>query len=329
MGTVLWNSKSRAMHLRAQVFACLVLSMPALIFSQAPPAISFEVASIKPSQEITPALGKAIVASGKLHVGMSIDAARVDIGFMSLADLIPIAFGVKSYQVSGPEWMKVQRFDILAKMPDGATKEQVPEMLKGLLQERFNLKVHRENRDFPVYGLVVGKGGSKLKETPPETDTPTSDAPQGGITFGDNPVRINAGRGSATIFSGANRTTKIMPGPDGQMRLEMSKMSMPAFAEMLTRLLDRPVIDMSELKGNYQIVLDLSMDTLMNVARASGVGIPAFGARGEPTRPADASDPSGGSIFASVQQLGLKLDPRKAPVEFIVVDQLEKMPTEN
>jgi len=271
----MWSFKSRAMH--AAIPVCLVLSLPALIFSQAPPALSFEVASIKPSQEITQALGKAVLASGKLHVGMSVDAARVDIGFMSLSDLIPIAFGVKAYQVSGPEWMKAQRFDILAKMPDGATKEQVPEMLQALLQERFKLKVHRENRDFPVYGLVVGKGGSKLKETPPETDTPASDASQGGVTFGDNPVRINAVRGGATIFSGANRTTKISPGPDGQMRLEMSKMSMAAFAEMLTRLVDRPVIDMTELKGNYQIVLDLSMGTLMNVARTAALGFRHLG----------------------------------------------------
>jgi uncharacterized protein (TIGR03435 family) len=113
------------------------------------------------------------------------------------------------------------------------------------------------------------------------------------------------------------------------MRLEMNRMTMPAFAEMLTRLADRPVIDMTELKGAYQVSLDLSMDTLLHVARAAGVAIPAIGARGEAARPAVASDPSGGSLFASVQQLGLRLEPRKAPVEFIVVDQLEKMPTEN
>src|SRR5215470_18005259 len=163
------------------ILCCSVLLLPSLMFSQAATALSFEVASIKPSQEITPALGKAVIASGKLHIGMSVDAARVEIGFMSLADLIPIAFAVKPYQVSGPEWMKVQRFDILAKMPDGATKEQVPEMLQALLGERFKLKVHRENRDYAVYGLVVGKGGSKLKETPPDTDPPASDVAQSGI----------------------------------------------------------------------------------------------------------------------------------------------------
>jgi uncharacterized protein (TIGR03435 family) len=313
------------------ILVCLVLLIPRSIFSQAATSPSFEVASIKPAAEITPGLGKAIIASGKLHIGMSVDGARVDIGYMSLADLIPIAFAVRPYQVSGPEWMKVQRFDILAKIPEGAAKEQVPEMLQALLEERFKLKVHRENRDFPVYGLVVGKAGSKLKESPPETDTPATDAAQPGLTVGvgENQVRINAGRGGASLFSGQNRTTKVTPGPDGQMRLEMSKMTMPAFAEMLTRLTDRPVIDMTELKGNYQIGLDLSMDTLVNVARAAGVAIPAFGARGEPSRPAVASDPSSGSVFASVQQLGLRLDPRRSPVEFVVVDQVEKMPTEN
>jgi len=141
-------------------FACVMLFIPALVFGQAPtPALSFEVASIKTAQAITPAM----FTSGKLHVGMSVDAARVDIGNMSLAELIPMAFKVKSYQVSGPEWMKAQRFDILAKMPEGATKDQVPEMLQALLEERFQLKVHRENRDYAVYGLMVGKGGSKLR----------------------------------------------------------------------------------------------------------------------------------------------------------------------
>jgi uncharacterized protein (TIGR03435 family) len=104
---------------------------------------------------------------------------------------------------------------------------------------------------------------------------------------------------------------------------------MAAFAEMLTRLVDRPVIDMTDLKGNYQIALDLSMDTLFNVARSAGVGVPAVGGRGEPGRPVDASDPSSSSIFASVQQLGLRLEPRKTPFEFVVIDHVERMPSEN
>src|SRR5204863_5417152 len=111
-------------------FASLILLIPLLAFGQAPAAsLSFEVESVKPAEAITPAM----ITSGKLHVGMSVDGARVDIGFMSLADLIPLAFNMKPYQISGPDWMNAQRFDILAKLPEGATKEQVPEMLQALL----------------------------------------------------------------------------------------------------------------------------------------------------------------------------------------------------
>src|SRR5690348_11121127 len=93
-----------------------------------PPALTFEVASIKPA----PPIDRAKIMSGKLHLGMSVDAARVDIGNLSLADLIRTAYRLKAFQVSGPDWMTTQRFDILAKMPEGATKEQVPEMLQAL-----------------------------------------------------------------------------------------------------------------------------------------------------------------------------------------------------
>lgn len=304
----------------------VILCLVPVAFGQSS-ALSFEVASIKVAEPITPAK----ITSGKLHVGMSVDASRVDIGSLSLAELVPMAFKLKPYQVSGPDWMGAQRFDILAKLPEGASKEQVPEMLQGLLEERFQLKAHRENREHSVYALVVGKGGSKLKEAPPDTDVPVTDGTKPVITFGagQNKFQVNADRGGATVVSPERGTTKVAPGPDGQMRLEMSKMTMAGFADLLTRFLDRPVVDMTELKGNYQVALDLSMENLVSVARAAGVGVPGLGARGEPGRPIDAADPSGGSVFASVQQLGLRLEPRKAPVEFIVIDHLEKTPTEN
>jgi uncharacterized protein (TIGR03435 family) len=286
-------------------------------------ASSFEVASIKPAETITPAM----IAAGKLHVGMSVDGARVDIGYLSLGELIPIAFNVKPYQVQGPDWLRSQRFDILAKMPEGATKEQVPALLQALLEERFKLKAHRENRDNPIYALVIGKDGSKLKEAPVDPESPAQpDAPgPGGFPFATNgsQIQVNAGRGGATVVSPDLGTTRIVPGPDG-MRMEIGKLSMPRFAEMLTPLVDRPVIDMTGLKGNYQVALDLPMDALLNLARLAGVGSAALAARG-----GQASDPSSSAIFTSVQQLGLRLESRRAPVEFIVVDSVEKMPTEN
>jgi uncharacterized protein (TIGR03435 family) len=121
---------------------------------------------------------------------------------------------------------------------------------------------------------------------------------------------------------------KMTMNPEGKgMHFELEKMGMDQLVEFLSRFVERPVVDMTELKGNYQVALDLSMDDMRNVARSAGVAIPGGG--GDPGKVgADASDPSG-SIYSSLAQLGLKLESRKAPVEIIVVDHVEKMPTEN
>ena len=116
---------------------CVAFSAAAL-YAQTPAAApAFEVASIKPVDMP----GPAQAASGKIHVGMKIDAARVDIGLFSLTDLICKAYDVKKFQVSGPDWLGTQRFDVIAKMPEGATKDQVPQMLQNLLAERFKLEI--------------------------------------------------------------------------------------------------------------------------------------------------------------------------------------------
>lgn len=294
--------------------------------AQTPPAPQFEVASIRPAGAIT-----AQAAAGKLHVGMNIDAARVDIGSMSLIDLIRTAYRVKAYQVTGPDWMKSQRFDILAKMPEGASKDQVPEMLQALLTERFKLEIHRDHKEQSVYALVVGKGGPKLKASPADAEgAPAADG------SGSKPVMMvdggsisvsRQGQG-AVVHGGPMGTTRVSMGPNGAMHMEADKMTMAGFSDMLSRFVDRPVVDMTEIKGTYQVGVDLSMDDLKNAARSAGMALPV-GA--EPSKsPGDAaSDPSGGTIFSAVQQLGLKLDARKLPVEMIVVDHAEKVPTEN
>jgi uncharacterized protein (TIGR03435 family) len=289
----------------------------------------FEVASIKPSGPMNP----QAMMQGKMRVGMKIDAARVDIGFLSLADLIRTAYEVKAHQVTGPDFLKSERFDISAKMPEGATKEQVPAMLRALLAERFGLTVHKDNKPLPVYALIVGKGGPKLKDAAPEPVVdPDAPLPAGTTKMstpdGDVTVKPNAGGMGATLTSAKAGTSKMTMGQDGLMHMESSKMSMPNFADMLTPFLDKPVVDMTELKGNYQVVLDLSMNDMMKVARASGLmgaGGPMPGGVSAET----ASDPSGGSIFTSVQALGLKLENRKEPVTMIVVDHIEKTPTGN
>jgi uncharacterized protein (TIGR03435 family) len=121
-------------------------------------------------------------------------------------------------------------------------------------------------------------------------------------------------------------------GPDGMMHMEVEKITMPKFAEMLTSMAGRPVLDKTGLQGNYQIALDLSMQDMMSAARAMGPGMGGSGmpAPGGNPAPADAaSDPSGGSAFASVQKLGLRLEPKKEQIDAVVIDHMEKSPTEN
>lgn len=72
------------------------------------------------------------------------------------------AYGVKPYQITGPDWLATMRFDIVAKMPEGSKKD-APKMLQALLEERFKLTTHRASAEHPVLALVVGKGGPKLK----------------------------------------------------------------------------------------------------------------------------------------------------------------------
>jgi uncharacterized protein (TIGR03435 family) len=301
-----------AIKLLLRISATLAFGAGAM-WSQDPIAPAFEVASIKPAAPITP----ADAASGKLHVGMKVDGARVDIGFLSLADLIRTAYNVKSYQISGPDWMAGQRFDLVAKLPEGASQDQVPVMLQALLADRFKLAIHRENKDHSMYALMVGKNGPKLKEAPPEPAAGPEEPAETGQ------VRIAPGRDGVTVSGGKAGPTRISMGPGGTMHLEAPKMTLAALAELLSRFTDRPVVDMTEIKGNYQVALDLSMDDLRNAARSAGVAVPGLPASD------GVSDPSGGSMFNAVQQLGLRLEPRKESIELIVIDHLEKMPSEN
>ena len=316
-----------------------------VLLAQAPaPAPEFEVASIK----LAPPLEPQKIMAGTMHVGMSVDAARVDIGSMSLTELIRTAYRMKPYQISGPDWMPSQRFDIMAKIPEGASKDKVPEMLQALLADRFKLTAHRESKERPAYALVVGKNGPKLKEAEPDPAAPPAAdpaAPPGkGIFVVGSPegqVRIEPnrdGRG-ASISSPQLGQMKVSVGEGGMMRMEFARISMTMLADTLSRFAGKPVIDMTELKGNYQIALDLSMAEMAGMARAAGMGGGMGGGMmggrgaggGDAGRgPAEAaSTPGASQIFEAIQALGLKMDSRKLPIETLVIDHLEKTPTEN
>jgi uncharacterized protein (TIGR03435 family) len=299
---------------------------------------AFDVASVRPSEQIDPQKMMAAMQAGKMpRFGAHIDGLRAENTQMPLRDLVASAYEVKPYQVSGPDFMNGQRFDIAAKMPEGSTKDDAPKMLRALLEDRFKLEAQKKTEDHPVYALIVGKGGAKLKES---TDKPVPIDPQAELKPGemkiDGPmglmiVKRNSDGSSTANLGDQGRFVQKMDG--GTLHLQGSAVTMKGFAEILTQMTmiggnqagTRQVVDMTDLKGYYEVTLDLSLGEMMRGGGAGGAGGPGGAA-------AEASDPGGGAgmgLFDSVQKMGLKLDPRKAPVEQVVVTHSEKMPTEN
>jgi uncharacterized protein (TIGR03435 family) len=321
------------------------------LVAQTPPKLEFEVATIRKSPPVSSLAAQA--ASGKIDLGMRMDATQYDMRFMSLTNLIAAAYKVKPYQIAGPDWMKTQLWEIHAKLPEGSTKEQIPEMLQSLLAERFKLTFHREKREQPVYALTVSKSGLKMKEAVEEPAAPTPEADAAKTTApkesgGKEAMTLNTPEGemkvnmkqqgnTVTVDVGKAGKMQMIMDQNPHMRWEMPKETMTEFVEILTQFSDRPVVDMTELKGAYQVVLELPMQELLNMAKkimpeyagALGGGAPGGAAPSSGLAGIGASDPSGGSIFQAVQQLGLKLDARKVDTDTIVVDDVLKEPTEN
>jgi uncharacterized protein (TIGR03435 family) len=291
----------------------------------------------------------ADMQQGKMpKMGAHVDNSRAEYNYVALRDLIALAYGVKPFQVTGPDWITKDRFDIVAKLPEGARKEDAPKMLQMLLEERFKLAMHRTKEEHPVLGLVVGKGGPKLKEsaeTPKPLDASIPLKPGEMIQEGPNgPVRVTMGKlGSAVINMGEKGLVNYGMNPATQsMRMEGSMITMSGFADMLTQFMQmsggggRQVVDMTNLKGHYEVALEFGLADLLQMARANGMDIPAGAGRGAgpigASAPSDAaSDPGGGasSVTQAVSALGLKLESRKAPVDQLIVDHLEKTPTQN
>ncbi len=254
-----------------------------------PASPSFEVASIKPA---------APPPDGMMRIMMGGDAGRINYTNVSLMDLIWRAFGVLDSRISGPDWIGSARFDVVGKFPPGATREQVPAMLQTLLADRFKLTFHKEPKVLPAYALVAGKGGPKLQNA----------------------------EGEAVGF-------RMMMGPKG--RHMTGKGTMQQFAEALSNGMDRPVLDKTELKGTYDIDLEWSggdgPQFMRGMAGPGGPGGPGAAPRpeGGDARPHDESADAP-SIFTALQaKLGLKLDPRKESVDVLIIDNAEKVPTEN
>jgi uncharacterized protein (TIGR03435 family) len=310
--------------------------------------LAFEVATIKPSPPMDMAkVAAALQAGGKMPIGANVEFLRAEYKYLDLRSLMTLAYGVKPYQITGPDWLATEHFDIVAKMPDGSKKEDAPKMLQTLLEERFKLTTHRASAEHPVLALVVGKGGPKLKasaETPVAIDESAPLKPgELKMDGSDGPVRVKVDMttGSSVIDMGLQGKMSFRVNPATQsMHVDFSMTTMTGFANMITQLFEqlggtggRQVVDMTGIKGNYDATVELSLMQMVAMARAAGADIPVGapgGAGGQGNVPV-ASDPGGGgtSLTDAVQSMGLKLESRKAMVDQLIVDHLEKTPTEN
>src|SRR5689334_13683519 len=318
-------------------------------FAQTKPA--FEVATIKPSPPMDPAkIAAALQAGGKMPIGANVEGYRAEYRYLDLRSLMSYAYGVKPYQITGPDWMATERFDIVAKMPEGSKREDAPKMLQALLEERCKLTTHHASAEHPVLALVAGKGGPKLKESAEKPVAIDENAPlkPGELKMeGSNgPVRVKVdpATGSSVIDMGLQGKMSFRLDPaKGMMHLDFSGTTMTGFADMVTQLFaqlggtgGRQVVDMTGIQGNYDATVDLGLAEIIAMARAAGADIPtgAPGGGGGPrggNAPVVASDPGGGgtSLADAVQSMGLKLESRKATVDQLIVDHIEKTPTEN
>jgi uncharacterized protein (TIGR03435 family) len=224
------------------------------------------------------------------------DPSRFTCENFDLAALIEMAYDIPYYLLSAPGWTADKRFDIVAKVPEGTTKEQFRLMQQRLLIERFKLVVHRETKEIPVIELVVAKGGPKLKDLSAAQPKEESQEP---VTYN----RMKTDPEGFPILPPGQTGYAITR---GHARLQGAGETMEHFASTLAGQLHEPVIDRTGLKGKYDFVLSWLITDL-----------------------AGDSDTTPTLSNALLNQLGLVLKRARGPVEMLVIDSIEKTPTEN
>jgi uncharacterized protein (TIGR03435 family) len=311
--------------MKRTVFAAVTL---ALFVSArgATPLDSFEVASVKPSDppaEGLPLSGILIGGPGTASPTL-VRATR-----MRLLRLITFSYDLPPDQVTGPSWLDEALYDINARVPQGATKEQYKAMLRNLLEERFRLRYHKQAREFEVYELTVAKGGAKLKETAYPNATP--------MRPGDDPVpsRLDADGFPMMLpgksgMSGVRRNGANLDTYQSAPVSILISMLSRQYGSLLTEHTWAParIVDKTGLDGKYDFKLQYATtgDPIGGSSLPSSAPISASGAG-----PLDVADPDGGPdiVDAIEKQLGLRLTKGKATFEILVLDSIERMPTEN
>ena len=243
------------------------------------------------------------------------------------------AYQIKEYQLQCPGWMETERYDVNAKAPEGTSSKQVWAMLQNLLLERFQMTVHREQKEATVYILTVGKNGHKMKESAADPDPPPATESTGAAPMipprpmGPPPKD----KDGYPILSRSGLAWSSSP--DGLVRLNASRQAMSDLIRMLNNQLGRDVVDQTGLTGKYDFRLEFGGSGPMLPGIPPMPPLVGPGAAASTAPASDLSDPSGASgptIFRALQdQLGLKLEGGKAPRDVIVIEKADKTPIEN
>jgi uncharacterized protein (TIGR03435 family) len=254
---------------------------------------AFDVVSVRPTQ---------IAADGAAIESPS-NGDGITMRNVTVQEMIDYAYSFHHPElVSGlPEWAKTKNYDLVAKVADAnlaafrkLDQEQRRQMLQAVLAERFQLKVHREPKALPIYALIVGKKGVKMKEATPGDQYASGPKSQDGTP------------------AGAGALIPTAKGLTGQA------VQMATLALMLSKLdLGREVVDRTGLTGRYDFTLRCAPTESMR---------PVINGEMQPVSEENAALPS---IYTAVQeQLGLKLEPTKGMIEGLVIDHIEQ-PSEN
>ena len=230
--------------------------------AQAPSPLAFEVASIKPSEPGATGGGIRPLLGGRTYI-----ARNVPVRLM-----IKLMYKITDSQISGgPDWMNAALFDIEARAPRASNIDDLHEMFKNLLAERFGLRFHNETRELPLFALTVDKSGSRMK------------------------------------ISESNKEFEIPIQPVARGKITGERVPMPYFAWFLSQQLNQPVVDKTGLDRFYDFQLEWRPEAPVGVDAPSG----------------DTSDAP--DFFTALrQELGLKLEKQKGPVQVMMIDHLDK-----
>lgn len=340
--------------IRTILSASLALFTSSVAFSQPTAASpSFDVASVKVAEQPRPdAMGRLLISRGCRGGPGTTDPGTFTCTNTPLKLLLVRAYDLKNYQVEGPAWLDTDGYDIVAKVPAGASKEQFNLMLQALLAGRFKVAVHRETKTLPAYTLTVAKNGPRLKEVDAATLeaskaaaadlAPGSGGPPPlppppprsiGMTYSTTVPAAALGRGGMpSMPKGPNARTWMMVSNGSVVRTLSGYLTMAQLVASLSNALDRPVLDQTGLTATYDIDLTWTPDGADNpMLRTPGPITGGMAGAGDAGRgPVDTASEPGLNLPQALQAtLGLKLDQRKGPAEVLIVDHADKTPIEN